>query len=85
MKVGQALKSKGGETYLKFEQDVVLKKGDALFLSRPVDDIDYLVKAGKLDKETAEQRKAKIPDFVIYNIKTANGKTTETVENTEKF
>lgn len=82
MRIGQALKSKSGQTYLKIEQDVTLKKGDALFLTKPADDIDYLVENGKLDKEAGEARKAKIPDFVIYNIKTAG---TKTQENVEKF
>jgi hypothetical protein len=69
MRVGQALKSKSGVTYLKFDKTVTIEEGETLFLSRPQDDVDYLVENGKITTEEGEARKAKIPDFVIYNIK----------------
>lgn len=77
MKVGQALKSKGGKTYLKFEKTVTLKEGDVLFLSKPSENIDYLVDKGDLTEEEGAAKKAKIPDFVLYNINTKG--------NTESF
>lgn len=82
MRVGQALKAKSGKTYLKFDKTVTIGEGETLFLSRPQDDVDYLVETGKLTKEEGEARKAKIPDFVIYNIK-SKGKVETT--NTEVF
>lgn len=86
-RVGQALKSKAGKTYLKFDTTVTIKEGETLFLSRPEEDVDHLVDTGKLTKEEGEARKAKIPDFVIYNIKTATSKvvTDKTTGNAEKF
>jgi hypothetical protein len=74
MKVGQALKSKEGKTYLKFDKDVNIKAGEAVFLSRPQDDIDYLVSKGELTPQQGEERKAKVPSFVLYNIKLAKPK-----------
>ena len=72
MRVGQALKSKGGRTYLKFDKQLVINEGDALFLSKPQDDIDYLVSQGKMTVDEGAAKKAKIPEFVLYNIKVAN-------------
>ncbi len=76
MRVGQVLKSKGGNSYLKFEKNVTISEGEALFLSTPQEDIDYLVSSGKLTADEGEARKAKVPDFVRFNIKKANNNNT---------
>lgn len=86
MRVGQVLNSKAGKPYIKIDADVTLTTGDVLFLNKPQDEIDNAVERGKLTAEQAEAKKAKIPDFVRFNI---NKKvdTTETagVQNAEQF
>lgn len=74
-RVGQALKSKGGKTYLKFEKDVVIKANEALFLSTPAEDIEYLLNSGTITQEEANLKLAKVPEFVLYNIKQVSTKT----------
>lgn len=69
MKVGQVLQSKGGKNYLKFEKTVTIQEGEALFLSKPEDDINFLVEAGKITVEEGREKIAKVPSFVLYNIK----------------
>jgi hypothetical protein len=69
MRVGQALKSKAGKTYLKFEKAVTIGENEALFLSTPAEDIQFLLEAGKITQEEAEIKLAKVPSFVLYNIK----------------
>jgi len=69
MKVGQVLKSKGGKTYLKFEKNISITEGEALFISTPADDINYLLSSGKITQEEAAEKLNKVPDFVLYNIK----------------
>ena len=55
MRVGQVLKSKAGKTYLKFEKNVTISEGEALFISTP--------------QQEADEKLAKVPGFVLYNIK----------------
>lgn len=87
MRVGQVLNSKAGKPYIKIEKDVLLTNGDVLFLNRPKDEIDSAVERGKLTAEQGEAKKAKIPDFVRFNInkKENNDATTPEAQNAEKF
>lgn len=84
MRLGQVLNSKAGKPYIKIDKDVTLKAGDVLFLNKPADEIDNAVERGKLTTEQADAKKAKIPDFVRFNI---NVKTTQEtgVQNAEQF
>lgn len=68
MRIGQVLNSKAGKPYIKIDSDVALTKGDVLFLNRPQDEIDNAVERGKLTQEQADAKKAKVPDFVRFNI-----------------
>lgn len=68
-RVGQALKSKAGKTYLKFEKNITINEGDALFLSTPEEDINFLVQRGDITPEEAQTKLSKVPEFVLYNIK----------------
>lgn len=68
-RVGQALKSKAGNTYLKFDKAITISEGEALFLNTPQADIQSLVEKGKITQEEADQKLAKVPSFVVYNIK----------------
>lgn len=85
MRVGQILKSKAGSPYIKIESDLTLVKGDALFLNKPQAEIDLAVERGKLTKEQGEAKKAKVPDFVIYNIILRNAPNETGVQTAEKF
>jgi hypothetical protein len=69
MRVGQILNNKAGDKYyFKADADIVLKKGDVLWLNKPVDDINGAVERGKLTREQADAKIAKIPNFVKYNV-----------------
>jgi len=68
-KVGQVLKSKAGKTYLRFEKAVNIAEGEALFISTPAEDIEFLVTSGKITRQEADDKLAKVPSFVLYNIK----------------
>jgi len=46
----------------------VLNEGDVLFLKSPQAELDELVLAGYVKADVAEARKAKIPDFIRYNV-----------------
>lgn len=71
MRVGQINEPKsGGRVYIKIDKTITLNEGDVLFLSKPAEEVDYLVEQGKLTLEAGEERKAKIPKFVKYNINT---------------
>lgn len=69
MRVGQVLKSKAGKTYLKFEKNVTISEGEALFISTPQEDINFLLTSGKITQQEADEKLAKVPGFVLYNIK----------------
>lgn len=86
MRVGQVLNSKAGKPYIKIDKDVTLTTGDVLFLNRPQDEIDNAVERGKLTAEQAEAKKAKVPDFVRFNInKKEDNVTTTGAQNAEQF
>lgn len=83
MRVGQVLNSKAGKPYIKIDKDVTLTMGDVLFLNKPQDEIDSAVERGKLTQEQAEAKKAKIPDFVRFNINKKDDLAT--TQNAEQF
>jgi hypothetical protein len=85
MRVGQILNSKAGAPYIKIDKDTVLKVGDVLFLNKPADEIDNAVERGKLTQEQAEAKKAKVPDFVRYNINQKVDNAATTSSNAEQF
>jgi hypothetical protein len=58
--------SKGGGYYLKVEKDI--PAGSFIQLQRPADKINKLVELGHLTQEQAEERLAKIPDFVKFDL-----------------
>jgi methionine salvage enolase-phosphatase E1 len=67
-KIGEALKSKAGKTYLKVKKDVSLKADDVLFLSDPRDYVERLKSQGEITPEEATVRLTRIPAFHIYDI-----------------
>lgn len=68
LKVGAVLKGKKGGYYLRVDESIKLKKGDNLTLRTPSEGLDGLVAAGHLDEEKAEERKAKIPKYIKYDV-----------------
>ena len=81
MKVGEIRQSQGGSYYIKFNNitdkngnvklstlPLTLEDGDVLFLNKPEETIDYLVKSGKLTEEQGEERKRKIPSFIKFEV-----------------
>jgi len=76
MKIGQVQQAKSGAFYIKVSagtkegtaQSVTLNPGDVLYLQTPQEQIDFLVSSGKLTSAEAEARKAKIPEFIRYNV-----------------
>lgn len=76
MRVGQVLVSKSGKTYLKFEKNVTISEGEALFISTPQEDINFLLTSGKITQEEADLKLSKVPGFVKYNIKQVQNNAT---------
>lgn len=69
LKVGQILTKKDGNGYnVKIDADVTLKKGTYLQVTKPQDEIQRLVANGIITEEQGEERLAKIPDFVKFNL-----------------
>jgi hypothetical protein len=67
-KVGSLRKGKNGNLYIKVDNDVALKMGDALSLQDPRKKIDAAVEAKKFTEEEGETKKAKIPEFIKYDV-----------------
>jgi len=69
--VGTINKSKSGNLYINIDIDeIVLKKGDRLTLTKKTDNIDRSVEAGKITEERAEELKEKL-HFIKYDINKA--------------
>jgi hypothetical protein len=72
IKVGTMLKNKDPKkaNYIKIEKgvNVTLTEGMVLSVQDPRKNIDNQLASGRIDEATAEQRKAKIPDFVLREI-----------------
>lgn len=66
--VGYVSKSKAGNVMITIEQGLTLNAGDKLMQKKPADVIDSLVEAGYLTEEQAEQRKAKVPEWKLYEV-----------------
>jgi len=67
-KVGTLRKSKAGGLYIKVEGDVSLKKDSSLSLQDPRKKLDASVAAGRMTADEAEGRKAKVPEYIKYEI-----------------
>lgn len=68
-KIGSVRKGKQPKSfYLKIDETITLGSGDALFLQDPRKKLDESVAAGRLDAERAAEMKAKIPDYIQYEV-----------------
>jgi hypothetical protein len=67
-KVGSLRKSKEGKLYLKFDAGVSVAEGGVLSLQDPRKRLDSLVESGKMSEEKAEELKAKIPEYIRYEV-----------------
>jgi hypothetical protein len=68
-RLGYISKSKTGKSMLTVEQDMTLKVGDKLIIESPKAEVDGLVAKGFLDEEAAAERKSKIPEWKLSNVK----------------
>jgi len=73
-KLGSLRKSQKGGLYIKIDADVTLKAGDVVQLQDPRKSLDAAVAAGRMDSEKAEGIKAKIPDYIKYDLQLAPSK-----------
>lgn len=67
-KVGSIRKSKKGSLYIKFDTDVNISKDSVLQIQNPREKIQDQVKAGKLDEAKANERLAKIPEYIRQEV-----------------
>lgn len=67
-KVGSLRKSQKGGLYIKLDADVSLKAGESLTLQDPRKSLDSAVAAGRMNETKAEEIKAKIPEYVKYDV-----------------
>ena len=69
LNIGSVRKSEKGGFYLKVDEDVTLKAGMSLQLEKPADAIDRLCDLGYIESDVAEERKAKVPDYIKFDVK----------------
>lgn len=67
VKLGKALSSGKEYLYMDFDRDISFKKGDRLFLNDIQAGIEKQVADGKLSRNEADARLAKI-SFLIYDV-----------------
>lgn len=67
-KIGSLRKSKEGKLYIKVDGNVSLEKDMVLSLQDPRKSLEASVAAGRLDAEKAETMKAKIPEYIRYDV-----------------
>lgn len=65
-RVGYVSKGKSGKSIITVEQDITLKAGQKIILSKPAETIDRLLQNGIIDEATAEKRKASIPEWKTF-------------------
>lgn len=67
-KVGAIKKSQKGNLYIDVSSNVTLAMGQRLQLQNPRDSIKKLQANGKIDEATMNERLAKLPEFVKYDV-----------------
>lgn len=67
-RVGYVSKSESGNSIITVEQDITLKAGQKIILTKPADNIDRLLKNGYLTEEQAEDRKSKVPKWKTHEV-----------------
>lgn len=75
-RLGSMLQAKSGGYYLKFEEDVTIKAGETVLLRKPADEVQRLADRGVIDQAKADERIAKIPEFVKFNMVKPPGDST---------
>ncbi len=66
--VGEILVSKAGSPYIKFKEDFEVKQGMTLTMQDPRVRLEEAVAAGRMSEDEAQERAAKIPEFVKYSL-----------------
>lgn len=67
-KVGSLRKSQKGGLYIKFDKGVTVAANGSLMLSNPRESLDTAVANNKMSEEKAAEIKAKIPDYIKYDV-----------------
>lgn len=68
----QVRQGQDGGTYIKIIEDVTLKAGTTVYKDTPQDKVRKLVELGFIDEATAEERIAKIPDYILQVLTVKN-------------
>lgn len=68
----QLRQGQDGSTYIKVIADVTLKEGTTIYKDTPQDKVRKLVELGFIDEATAEERIAKIPDYILQVLTVKN-------------
>ena len=68
----QVRQGQDGGTYIKIIADVTLKEGTTVYKDTPQDKVRKLVELGYIDEATAEERIAKIPDYILQVLTVKN-------------
>lgn len=66
--VGSLRKGKDGNLYINVQEDVTLAKGSTLQLQDPRKKAMAMAEKGYITTEVAEERVAKIPEYVRYDV-----------------
>ena len=69
---GRDEKGNPNGTYIKVIADVNLKEGTTVYKDTPQDKVRKLVELGFIDEATAEERIAKIPDYILQVLTVKN-------------
>ena len=66
-RLGYVSKTKDGKkSIITVEQDITLKAGQKIILSKPSETIDRLLQGGHIDEATAEKRRASVPAWKTF-------------------
>ena len=67
-KLGSLRKSEKGSLYIKIDEGVSLDAGAVIQLQDPRKKLDESVEKGRLSQERADEIRAKIPDYIRYEL-----------------
>lgn len=65
LEFAQVRQGQDGSTYIKVLEEVTLKPGTTIYKDTPQAKVEKLVELGYIDEATAEERIAKIPDYIL--------------------
>ena len=72
LEFAQVRQGQDGGTYIKVIADVNLREGATVYKDDPKDKVMKLVELGFIDEATAEDRIAKIPEYILQVLTVKN-------------